>query len=72
MGRASIVLVIALLASFAFWMTRSESPPPSRVFIVYATAVVVQCAHLFEEYQAGFYRVFPRVFGRSPWSWAVS
>jgi uncharacterized protein with HXXEE motif len=68
MGRATIVLVIALLASYGFWITRSEWPPPSRVLIMYTAAVVVQCAHLIEEYQAGFYRVFPGVFGAEPWS----
>jgi hypothetical protein len=30
--------------------------------------VVVQCAHLLEEYRTGFYRVFPPVFGADPWS----
>jgi uncharacterized protein with HXXEE motif len=31
-------------------------------------AVVVQCAHLVEEYRNGFFRVFPRLFGGDPWS----
>ena len=68
MGRAASLLVIALVVSYGLWLPRSEWPPVERIIAVYVAAVLVQCAHLVEEYQAGFYRVFPPVFGADPWS----
>jgi hypothetical protein len=68
MGRATIVLVVTLLACYAVWASRSEWPPPENIISAYVIAVVVQCAHLLEEYRAGFYRVFPPIFGGNPWS----
>jgi hypothetical protein len=68
MGRATILLVVTLAVCYAIWARRSEWPPATSIIGVYAVAVVVQCAHLFEEYRTGFYRVFPPVFGADPWS----
>jgi len=68
MGRAAIFLVVAMLLCYALWVRRTEWPPVETVLGVYALAVVVQCAHLVEEYLTGFYREFPAVFGASPWS----
>ncbi|HYN81987.1 MAG TPA: HXXEE domain-containing protein [Gemmatimonadaceae bacterium] len=68
MGRATIFLVVAMLLCYALWVRRTEWPPGETVLGVYALAVLVQCAHSVEEYLAGFYRVFPPVFGASPWS----
>jgi hypothetical protein len=68
MGRATILLVVTLAVCYALWARRSEWPPAKSIIGVYAVAVVVQCAHLFEEYRTGFYRVFPPVFGADPWS----
>lgn len=68
MGRATIPLVVTLAVCYAIWARRSEWPPAKSIIGVYAVAVVVQCAHLFEEYRTGFYRVFPPVFGADPWS----
>lgn len=68
MGRATILLVVTLAVCYAIWARRSEWPPAKSIIGVYAVAVVVQCAHLFEEYRTGFYRVFPPVFGADPWS----
>lgn len=68
MGRATIFLVVVMVACYALWMSRSEWSPAESVIGVYALAVLVQCAHLVEEYLSGFYRVFPPVFGAEPWS----
>jgi len=68
MGRATILLVVTLAVCYAIWARRSEWPPAKSLIRLYALAVVVQCAHLLEEYYTGFYRVFPPVFGADPWS----
>jgi hypothetical protein len=68
MGRATILLVVTLVACYAIWASRSEWPPAKSIIGIYAVAVMVQCAQLFEEYRTGFYRVFPPVFGADPWS----
>lgn len=68
MGRATILLVVALAVCYAVWARRSEWPPAKSIIGMYAVAVVVQCAHMLEEYRTGFYRVFPPVFGAEPWS----
>lgn len=68
MGRAASMLVVALVISYALWLRRSDWPSSKRIVPVYAAAVLVQCAHLIEEYLGGFYRVFPPVFGAEPWS----
>ena len=68
MGRATIFLVVAMLLCYALWVRRTEWPPVDTVLGVYALAVLVQCAHLVEEYLSGFYREFPAAFGVSPWS----
>ena len=63
MGPAVVVLDAALLASYALWATRPEPAPPRRVLPALALAIVVQLAHLAEEFQAGFQRAFPALFG---------
>jgi hypothetical protein len=68
MGRAAILLVVAMVISYGLWSSRSEWPPAERIVGLYAAAVLVQSAHFFEEYSAGFYRVFPPVLGSEPWS----
>lgn len=67
MGRAVSMLVVALVISFAIWLTRSVWGPPNRVLPFYIVAVLVQCAHLIEEYRTGFYELFPPLFGVEPW-----
>lgn len=68
MGRATTFLVVAMLVSYGLWLRRSIRPPGESVIGLYAAAVLVQGAHLAEEYLSGFYRVFPPVFGAAPWS----
>jgi len=68
MGWAASLLVVAMGVSYALWVGRAEWPPPARVIPVYAAAVLVQCAHLAEEYRTGFHRAFPPVLGAEPWS----
>lgn len=68
MGRATSLLVVAMVVSYGSWVRRTKWPPVESIVGVYAAAVLVQCAHLVEEYRAGFYRVFPPVFGADPWS----
>jgi len=68
MGWAAGLLVVAMVVSYALWMGRAEWPPARRVLPAYAAAVVVQCAHLAEEYATGFHRAFPPVLGSEPWS----
>ena len=68
MGRATIPLVVTLAVCYGIWARRSEWPAAKSIIGVYFAAVIVQCAHLFEEYRTGFYRAFPPVFGADPWS----
>ena len=68
MGRATILLVVTLAVCYAVWARRPEWPSAKSIIGVYAVSVGVQCAHVFEEYRTGFYRVFPPVFGADPWS----
>jgi hypothetical protein len=68
MGRATTFLVVAMVVSYGLWSRRSDWSRAHGVIGVYAVAVLVQCAHLAEEYLSGFYRVFPPVFGAESWS----
>lgn len=68
MGRAVVLLVIALGLSYAIWLTRMRWPEAHRLLPVLITAVVVQCAHFGEEVWSGFYRAFPLAMGADPWS----
>lgn len=68
MGRATSLLAAAMVGSYVIWATRSEWPPAERVLGLYSVAVLVQCAHLIEEYKTGFFTAFPPVFGAEPWS----
>lgn len=68
MGRAVSLVVIALAASYAIWLTRGDWPMDRGVLPVFLCALLVQCLHLSEEIWRGFYRVFPQVFGADPWS----
>ena len=68
MGRSTILLVVALVISYAIWSGRGAWPPSQRVIPPYLVAVVVQGLHLVEEYQTGFPRLFPPVFGAEPWT----
>ena len=68
MGRATSLLVVAMGVSYGLWLSREAWPPPARIIPVYVAAVLVQCAHLAEEYRTGFHRAFPPVFGAEPWS----
>ena len=68
MGRAVVLVVIALGASYAIWLLRGDWPMNRGVLPVYLCALLVQCLHLSEEIWRGFYRVFPPVFGADAWS----
>lgn len=68
MGRASIVLVAALVVSYVIWLSRDVWPRAEHVLPFYAAAFLVQCAHIVEEYRGDFNRVFPPVLGSEPWS----
>ena len=68
MGRAESPLVLALAVSYLLWIGQEVWRPTPRVLIAYATAVLVQCVHLVEEYRTGFYQVYPPIFGAEPWS----
>jgi len=68
MGRAAGMLVVAMIASYGVWVARSRWPQGSRILPAYAAAVLIQCAHLVEEYRGDFHRLFPPVFGADPWS----
>lgn len=68
MGRVTIPLVVTLAVCYGIWARRSEWPAAKNIIGVYSVAVIVQFAHLFEEYRTGFYRAFPAVFGADPWS----
>ena len=68
MGRAAGLLVVAMGVAYGIWLARAEWPPAAGIIPIYAAAVLVQCAHLAEEYRTGFHRALPPVFGAEPWS----
>lgn len=68
MGRAVVVLVIALGVAYAIWLMRSDWSVSRHIMPVLLVAVFVQCVHLGEETWTGFYRAFPPVMGGEPWS----
>src|SRR5215213_7435049 len=68
MGRATIPLVVTLAVCYAIWARRSDWPPSKNIIGLYSFAVIVQCAHVVEEYRTGFFRAFPPVLGADPWS----
>ena len=68
MGLPVVVLVAAQGLSVLIWLARSEWPAAERILPIYIAAVLVQCAHLVEEYLTGFYRALPPIFGSEPWS----
>src|SRR5215207_8333684 len=68
MGRAVVGLAVVLVASFALWVARAGWSPARDVVPVSVAAIVVQCAHLVEEYRTGFHLRFPPLFGADPWS----
>src|SRR5262245_50470635 len=57
-----------MFVSYGLWVGRDAWPPAARVPPTYVAAVLVQCAHLAEEYATGFHRAFPPVLGAEPWS----
>jgi hypothetical protein len=67
MGPAVAALDVALLVSYALWAARPVPAPPRRVLLALGAAVLVQLAHLAEEYHAGFQRAFPALLGYA-WS----
>jgi len=69
MGFAVAGLDLALLGSFALWAARPKPSPPARVLPVLGAALLVQLAHLAEEYRAGFQRAFPGLVGYSWENW---
>ena len=58
MGRAVVVLVLALGISYAIWLTRGDSSVSRRIVPVLLLAVFVQCVHLGEETWSGFIEPF--------------
>jgi hypothetical protein len=63
MGRAVVALDVALVVSYALWASRVAPAPPPRVLPALIAALLVQLAHLAEEYRAGFQQAFPALFG---------
>src|SRR5687768_5151886 len=57
-----------MVVAYGLWTGRAEWPAAGRIVPVYAVAVLVQAAHLAEEYRTGFHRAFPPVLGAEPWS----
>jgi len=66
LGPAVVMLDVALVVSWALWASRPAAPS-RRAVPALAAAIVVQCAHLAEEYRAGFQRALPALFGYA-WS----
>jgi hypothetical protein len=64
MGRAIVILDVALVISLVFWAAyRRNLAPAPRVLPVFTVALLVQVAHFLEEYLTGFHRSFPTLFG---------
>ena len=68
MSRAVSPLVLALIVSYLLWLAQPVLRPTRGLLVAYLVAVLVQCAHLVEEYSTGFYLALPPVFGTAPWS----
>ena len=68
MGRAVSPLVLALAVSYLLWIGQPTLRPTRGLLVTYASAVLVQCAHLVEEYTTGFYLAYPPILGAAPWS----
>lgn len=69
MGRAVVPLDVALAVSYALWVARPVPALPARVLPALAVALLVQLAHLAEEYRAGFHRAYPALFGYAWEDW---
>jgi hypothetical protein len=69
MGRAVVLLDVALVISCALWAARPAPGSPARVLPVLAAALLVQLVHLAEEYRAGFQRALPALFGYAWEDW---
>jgi len=65
MGRATIGLLVAMLAAFLIWAREPSRriPPGHGLVVTYALAWGVMCLHCAEEYLTGFPQQFPRWFG---------
>lgn len=65
MGRATIGLVVAMLAAFVVWARQPsrQVPPGHGLLATYALGWGVMCVHCAEEYLTGFPQQFPRWFG---------
>jgi hypothetical protein len=68
MGSATIFLAVVLVLAYALWLPRRRWAQGEHLMVFYSIAVLVQIAHLVEEFLTGFYREFPPVFGAEAWS----
>ena len=62
LGPPTVPIVIPTILSFFVWLATTYQRPvePGKVLTIYLVAVVVQFAHLTEEYLTGFYMELER------------
>lgn len=65
MGRASVVLLLALVIAYATWAGKGKAvrDPVSGLLPAYIAGLVVMALHFGEEFLTGFQHQFPILFG---------
>lgn len=60
--------VVTLALVIAWYRTGTPLPAPGRALPVYAAALGWQLLHFAEEFQTGFWREFPELYGGTPYA----
>ncbi|MGA2811346.1 MAG: HXXEE domain-containing protein [Candidatus Acidiferrum sp.] len=68
MGRATILLSVALVLAYVLWIAAAWNNDPVAVLPVCLVAIAVQCLHFWEEFLTGFAGRFPPLLGDDAWS----
>jgi hypothetical protein len=63
LGTAVVPLSAGLLVAYLAWAVAPWKSEPEKVLPMYLIAIAVQCAHVAEEFAAGFQRQFPPLLG---------
>ena len=60
--------LVALATIAVLYRTRTPLPTPGRALPIYAAALAWQALHFAEEFQTGFWRDFPALYGGEPYA----
>jgi hypothetical protein len=61
-------IVVSWLIFLRIYLKRTNLPEGSTFLPIYFTTLAWQFIHFNEEFLTGFYKLFPIIYGRSPWS----